>query len=90
MRNTVIKPLPKEKIGFRFSLIHKFVPFLIIIMSMAIASNNVAKELNYDVYFVGQYLFTINKIYVYPFWAPGISHIPGRIPRLRRILTGLV
>lgn len=67
--NKVIKNQPKDKQGFRFSLVHKIVPLLIIIVAMTAASNKTAKDLNYDSNFMGKPSFFIEERGIYPFYA---------------------
>ena len=60
---------PKNKAGLGYTIVHKVVPFVIMGITMQIASANCARELHYDVSLVGKPLFIFRKEPIYPFWA---------------------
>lgn len=59
---------PKNKAGLGYTVVHKVVPFIIMGITMQIASANCARDLHYDVSLVGKPLFIFRKQPVYPFW----------------------
>lgn len=60
---------PKNKSGIGFTMVHKIVPVVIMIITMQIASNNCARDLNYNTELMGKPLFIFHHQPVYPFWA---------------------
>ncbi|BDC94855.1 hypothetical protein TRBR_29520 (plasmid) [Treponema bryantii] len=68
-RTSPIRTRPKKKNGLTFSLAHKLVPILIILISMIIATQTCAKDINYDEELIGKPWFLFHGEPFYPPYA---------------------
>lgn len=68
-KKSPIRGKPRNKTGMTFSLIHKVLPIIIIIISMVIATQKCAREINYDEDLIGKPWFIFKGEPFYPFYA---------------------
>lgn len=68
-KNSPIRGRPQKKNGLTFSLAHKIIPFVIILISMIIATQTCAKDINYDETLIGKPWFIFRGEPIYPPYA---------------------
>lgn len=74
-QKSFLRSAPKNKSGLGFTIVHKVVPFIILLIAMQIASQNCARDLSFDVNIVGKPLFIFKKQPIYPFWSIVTAYI---------------
>lgn len=74
-QKSFLRSAPKNKSGLGFTIVHKVVPFIILLIAMQIASQNCARDLNFDINLVGKPLFIFRKQPIYPFWSIVTAYI---------------
>lgn len=82
-KNEFVRNKPELGNGLAFSVMHKLIPLLFCFFSIWYSTQYCAKQLNYDVYYIGQpWFFFFEKPFYYPFLLPIliIKHIGAGDP----------
>ena len=68
-KNETLRTLQKQKSIIPFSIIHKVLPLIIILLSFFIATQKTAREINYDASIIGKPFIIIHNQPVYHFYS---------------------